>query len=365
MGVTAPTDSSAADAATGAFECGPFRFGRQRPRWADRARRRRLRRRKQAQPSGRAAAGRHRRSSVSEDYPPEPRFTGRVEAIDKVDLRARVDGFLEKRLFDGGRGRQGGRPAVRDREGPLPGGGRRGARPASRRREASLKLADIEVERQTELVQKQTSAAGEARRGDRASRARRAATLLRAEGGAGEGAAASQLHRYPRADRRPHRPRQRLGRQFRRPVERRAGDDRQPGPDLRDLPGHPARDARRPQGAEQATGRAPMVVYLQLADGSRYAHPGKIDFLDVTVNQGTDTVQVRAVFPNPDRMLVDGQLVAVVAEVGKAEHGAAGAAAGAADRPGRAPSCWSSTTDNKVRGPPRRDRRAARRAASS
>jgi membrane fusion protein (multidrug efflux system) len=36
----------------------------------------------------------------------------------------------------------------------------------------------------------------------------------------------------------------------------------------------------------------------------------------VTVNQGTDTVQLRAVFPNPDRMLVDGQLVSVVAEVG-------------------------------------------------
>src|SRR4051794_9915721 len=29
-------------------------------------------------------------------------FTGRVEAIDKVDLRARVDGYLEKRLFTEG-----------------------------------------------------------------------------------------------------------------------------------------------------------------------------------------------------------------------------------------------------------------------
>ena len=53
-----------------------------------------------------------------------------------------------------------------------------------------------------------------------------------------------------------------------------------------------------------------VVVYLQLADGSRYAHSGKINFLDVTVNQGTDTVLVRASFPNPNRILVDGQLVA-------------------------------------------------------
>lgn len=65
---------------------------------------------------------------------------------------------------------------------------------------------------------------------------------------------------------------------------------------------------------------AEVVVYLQLADGSRYAHSGKINFLDVTVNQGTDTVLVRASFPNPDRALVDGQLVAVVLEGGTAEH---------------------------------------------
>ena len=55
-------------------------------------------------------------------------------------------------------------------------------------------------------------------------------------------------------------------------------------------------------------------VTLQLADGSRYPHKGKIDFLDVTVNKGTDTVQARARFPNPDRHLVDGQLVTVIVE---------------------------------------------------
>jgi membrane fusion protein (multidrug efflux system) len=64
---------------------------------------------------------------------------------------------------------------------------------------------------------------------------------------------------------------------------------------------------------------ASVVVSLQLADGSRYAHSGRINFLDVTVSQGTDTVQVRASFPNPERILVDGQLVAVVAEAGEAE----------------------------------------------
>jgi membrane fusion protein (multidrug efflux system) len=66
---------------------------------------------------------------------------------------------------------------------------------------------------------------------------------------------------------------------------------------------------------EDKAGVAP-TVYLRLADGSRYSDPGKINFIDVTVNPGTDTVQTRAEFPNPDRILVDGQLVSVVVEEG-------------------------------------------------
>jgi membrane fusion protein (multidrug efflux system) len=46
---------------------------------------------------------------------------------------------------------------------------------------------------------------------------------------------------------------------------------------------------------------------------------GKIDFVDVTVNQGTDSVLVRASFANPDRLLIDGQLVDVKVEGDKAQ----------------------------------------------
>ena len=50
---------------------------------------------------------------------------------------------------------------------------------------------------------------------------------------------------------------------------------------------------------------------------SGMANPRKVlDFLDVTVNPGTDTVLVRAVFENPERLLVSGQLVSVIAETG-------------------------------------------------
>ena len=43
------------------------------------------------------------------------------------------------------------------------------------------------------------------------------------------------------------------------------------------------------------------------------------NFLDVQVDQGTDTVTVRAELPNPERVLVDGQFVSVRVERGRAE----------------------------------------------
>jgi membrane fusion protein (multidrug efflux system) len=74
--------------------------------------------------------------------------------------------------------------------------------------------------------------------------------------------------------------------------------------------------AVRKNGEQRADDYA---IYLQLADGSRYAQTGKLNFFDVTVSQGTDTVQVRAIFPNPNRILVDGQLVTVAVELSKGE----------------------------------------------
>ena len=50
---------------------------------------------------------------------------------------------------------------------------------------------------------------------------------------------------------------------------------------------------------------------LLLSDGSPYAHPGAFDYLDTSVSRTTDTILARAVFPNPDRLLVPGQFVSV------------------------------------------------------
>ena len=59
---------------------------------------------------------------------------------------------------------------------------------------------------------------------------------------------------------------------------------------------------------------ADHTVYVEIGKGKRYQYPGKVDFLDVAVNTGTDAVNVRATFPNPQGMLVDGQLVTAIVE---------------------------------------------------
>ena len=47
-------------------------------------------------------------------------------------------------------------------------------------------------------------------------------------------------------------------------------------------------------------------VDLILSDGSVYPYPGKVDFIDNTANPETNTVNMRAVVPNPEKMLLPG-----------------------------------------------------------
>jgi membrane fusion protein (multidrug efflux system) len=55
---------------------------------------------------------------------------------------------------------------------------------------------------------------------------------------------------------------------------------------------------------------------LRFANGRTYDQPGQLNFVDVTVDRATDTVLVRATFPNPGDQLTDGQLVRVILESG-------------------------------------------------
>jgi membrane fusion protein, multidrug efflux system len=57
-------------------------------------------------------------------------------------------------------------------------------------------------------------------------------------------------------------------------------------------------------------------VRLRFANNKVYDQVGRINFVDVSVDRATDTVLVRATFPNPAGALIDGQLVRVTAEAG-------------------------------------------------
>ncbi|MBB4185675.1 efflux RND transporter periplasmic adaptor subunit [Sinorhizobium terangae] len=55
-------------------------------------------------------------------------------------------------------------------------------------------------------------------------------------------------------------------------------------------------------------------VELLLPDGTTYPKKGTINFVSSNVAAGTDTITVRAEFPNPDALLLDGTLVRVTLE---------------------------------------------------
>ena len=69
-------------------------------------------------------------------------------------------------------------------------------------------------------------------------------------------------------------------------------------------------------GKIKANGADGAQVALFLEDGTRYAREGKLQFTDVTVDQGTGSVTVRAVFPNPDHVLLPGMFVRARIELG-------------------------------------------------
>lgn len=55
-------------------------------------------------------------------------------------------------------------------------------------------------------------------------------------------------------------------------------------------------------------------ITLLLEDGSEYAHPGSLQFSGASVSEGTGSVSLRAVVPNPDGLLLPGMYVRAVLE---------------------------------------------------
>ncbi|MFT0211919.1 efflux RND transporter periplasmic adaptor subunit [Pseudomonas sp. F1_0610] len=62
-------------------------------------------------------------------------------------------------------------------------------------------------------------------------------------------------------------------------------------------------------GYIESAGENAAQVKLQFDDGSIYEQAGRLEFSEVTVDQSTNTVTLRAVFPNPNKDLLPGMFV--------------------------------------------------------
>jgi membrane fusion protein (multidrug efflux system) len=74
------------------------------------------------------------------------------------------------------------------------------------------------------------------------------------------------------------------------------------------------------EGRLKTSGPNAAKVTLILEDGREYSQKGTLQFSDVTVDQSTGSVTLRAVFPNPDRVLLPGMFVQARVEKGIDEH---------------------------------------------
>ncbi len=86
-----------------------------------------------------------------------------------------------------------------------------------------------------------------------------------------------------------------------------------------DMPQSAAKLLQLNGGGQAAKGQ--RKVRLLLENGAAYPLDGTLQFSDVTVEQSTGSVTLRAVFPNPDGMLLPGMFVRTVIQEGVREQG--------------------------------------------
>ena len=73
-------------------------------------------------------------------------------------------------------------------------------------------------------------------------------------------------------------------------------------------------------GVLKSNEAARTPVKLLLEDGSVYPLPGILKFSEVTVDQSTGSITLRAIFPNPKQTLLPGMFVRAILEEGVSEH---------------------------------------------
>ncbi|UYB54065.1 efflux RND transporter periplasmic adaptor subunit [Xanthomonas sp. AM6] len=71
------------------------------------------------------------------------------------------------------------------------------------------------------------------------------------------------------------------------------------------------------QGNVALNAEGKSTVQVKLGDGSTYAQSGTLDFSDTAVDPSTGSVTLRALLPNPDRVLLPGAFVTFAANLGQ------------------------------------------------
>ncbi|CCM76749.1 efflux RND transporter periplasmic adaptor subunit [Rhizobium mesoamericanum] len=256
---------------------------------------------------------------LQKEITPSDTYTGRVEAVDTVQIRARVEGFIEKRLFDDGADVKAGDLLVVLEKAPYEAqiGEIKGQITAA---EGALRLAEIDVNRQRQLVEKQAAAqerqdVAEANHKQSFGQLQRLqASLIRAE------LNLSYTDIKAPIDGRIGRFAYSVG-DYVTPSSDRLADIVKQDPIYVTFPVS-TRVLLEVRKRAEAQGRdlAAVAIKLRLPDGSIYSETGRPNFLDVQADRTTDTVTVRAVFPNPRRILVDKELVGVIVEQVKPEQ---------------------------------------------
>ena len=235
-------------------------------------------------------------------------FVGRVNAINSIDLRARVSGYIEEVNFDEGQNVSKGdtlfkiepdayKAAVDQIKGQISSA------------EAQKKLADIEVDRQTELFKRETASESKVQ-----------------EAQANQGDVVGQIQQLQAELDQAN-----LNLSYTNvtaPFDGRVGlTDVDIGAFVDTSTGAlvtlssidpiyatfpiPEATLIDVRNRRIAVGGGDVKADLTLANGDKYDQTGIIKVVNTVVQEGTDTVLIRAEFPNPNGHLIDGQLVTV------------------------------------------------------
>jgi membrane fusion protein (multidrug efflux system) len=247
-------------------------------------------------------------------------FVGRVEAVNRVEVRARVTGYLEEVLFTEGTPVKQGAPLYRIEHGLYEASVEQ-AQGALERSKGARALTEIQLQRAQDLVEKQ---AGTVVARDQAKAADDEAKGAIMQDDANLKTAQINLGYTDIAS----------------PIDGEVGKTNVTkgnvvGPSsgvltmivsqdpmyvtfpVSDRDFLRAREAGKKIGHDELSD---FKVRIRFSDGSTYDQMGSVNFVNVTVDRTTDTVLVRATVPNPQGGLIDGQLVNVEVIIGEPQE---------------------------------------------